>query len=119
MRTCCSATSTRAERFAVAALERLGDPPRLETAFAQLSLGDALHARGDVVGAARAYQSAADMLGMMSASRQSAAAWRDLGDRYAMHGDSAAAAQAYDRALREAGFRPTVPLSTWETWSLT
>jgi tetratricopeptide (TPR) repeat protein len=108
-----------AERFANQALERLGDPPRLETAFAQLSRGDALHARGDVGGAARAYESAADLLGMMSASRQSASAWRDLGDRYAMHGDSAAAAQAYDRALREAGFRPTIPLSTWETWSLT
>ena len=107
-----------AERYATAALERLGDPPRLETAFAQLSRGDALHARGDVVGAARAYGSAADLLGMMSASRQSASAWRDLGDRYAMHGDSAAAAQAYDRALREAGFRPTIPLSSWETWSL-
>jgi len=108
-----------AERFASAALERLGDPPRLETAFAQLSRGDALHARGDTEGSARAYESAADLLGMMSASRQSASAWRDLGDRYAMHGDSAAAAQAYDRALREAGFRPTIPLSTWETWSLT
>lgn len=108
-----------AERFADAALARLGDPPRLETAFAQLSRGDALHARGDAEGSARAYESAADLLGMMSASRQSASAWRDLGDRYAMHGDSAAAAQAYDRALREAGFRPTIPLSTWETWSLT
>src|SRR6478735_8786821 len=107
-----------AERFATAALERLGDPPRLETAFAQLSRGDALHARGDTEGSARAYESAADLLGMMSASRQSASAWRDLGDRYAMHGDSAAAAQAYDRALREAGFRPTIPLSSWETWSL-
>ena len=55
---------------------------------------------------------------MMSASRQSAAAWRDLGDRYALHGDTAGAAEAYDRALREAGFRPTVPLTSWETWSL-
>ena len=67
-----------AERFANAALERLGDPPRLETAFAQVSRGDALHARGDTTGSA----------------------------------------QAYDRALREAGFRPTIPLSSWETWSL-
>jgi cytochrome c-type biogenesis protein CcmH/NrfG len=58
------------------------------------------------------------MLGMMSASRQSAAAWRDLGDRYALHGETSKAAEAYDRALREAGFRPTVPLRSWETWSL-
>ena len=56
---------------------------------------------------------------MMQASRQSAAAWRDLGDRFLRQGDAAAAAQAFDRALREAGFRPSVPLSSWETWSLT
>ena len=117
--TCCSGTSTPRSDSRSRRIERLGDPPRLETAFAQLSRGDALHARGDVVGAAQAYESAADLLGMMSASRHSASAWRDLGDRYAMHGDSAAAAQAYDRALREAGFRPTIPLSSWETWSLT
>ena len=107
-----------AEEFATAALDRLGDPPRVETAIARLSLGDSLHARGDLEGSARAYRLAADMLGMMSASRQSAAAWRDLGDRYALHGDTSGAAEAYDRALREAGFRPTVPLSSWETWSL-
>ena len=77
-----------AEEFATAALERLGEPPRVETAIAHLSFGDALHARGDLEGSARAYRLAADMLGMMSASRQSAAAWRDLGDRYALHGDT-------------------------------
>ncbi|WP_028048774.1 helix-turn-helix domain-containing protein [Cellulomonas sp. URHD0024] len=109
---------TRAEGFATAALERLGEPPRVETAIARLALGDTLHAQGDLEGSARAYRLAADMLGMMSASRQSAAAWRDLGDRYALHGDTSRAAEAYDRALREAGFRPTVPLSSWETWSL-
>jgi tetratricopeptide (TPR) repeat protein len=107
-----------AEQFATAALDRLGDPPRVETAIAHLSLGDSLHARGDLEGSARSYRLAADMLGMMSASRQSAAAWRDLGDRYALHGDTAGAADAFDRALREAGFRPTVPLSAWETWSM-
>jgi len=108
-----------ADSFVTAALERLGEPPRLETAVAQLSLGDVRHAQGDADGATRAYQWAADMLGMMSASRQSAAAWRDLGDRFVRQGDTAAAAQAFDRALREAGFRPSVPLSSWETWSLT
>ncbi|GCE77727.1 helix-turn-helix domain-containing protein [Cellulomonas biazotea] len=108
-----------AETFVRAALDRLGEPPRIETAIAQLSLGDVQYARGDVDGAAQAYRWAADMLGMMQASRQSAAAWRDLGDRFLRQGDAAAAAQAFDRALREAGFRPSVPLSSWETWSLT
>jgi len=108
-----------AQRFAQEALDRLGDPPRLETAIALLSLGDAQHAHGDSDAAARTYGSAADLLGMMAASRQSAAAWRDLGDRYMVQGDAVGAARAYDRALREAGFRPTVPLSSWETWSLT
>jgi tetratricopeptide (TPR) repeat protein len=108
-----------AETFVKAALDRLGDPPRIETAIAQLSYGDVLYARGDNEGAAKAYRWAADMLGMMQASRQSAAAWRDLGDRFLRQGDAAAAAQAFDRALREAGFRPSVPLSSWETWSLT
>ena len=108
-----------AETFVKAALDRLGDPPRIETAIAQLSYGDVLYARGDNDGAAKAYRWAADMLGMMQASRQSAAAWRDLGDRFLRQGDAAAAAQAFDRALREAGFRPSVPLSSWETWSLT
>ncbi|AEE46492.1 helix-turn-helix domain-containing protein [Cellulomonas fimi] len=108
-----------AESYVKAALERLGDPPRIETAIAQLSYGDVLYARNDIDGAAQAYRWAADMLGMMQASRQSAAAWRDLGDRFLRQGDAPAAAQAFDRALREAGFRPSVPLSSWETWSLT
>jgi len=108
-----------AETFAQAAITRLGEAPRLEKAIAQLSLGDALRAQGREQEAASVYGMAADLLGMMSASRQSAAAWRDLGDRYASQGDTASAVGAYDRALREAGFRPTVPLLAWESWSLT
>lgn len=107
----------RAEEFARGALGRLGDQPRLESSAAQLALGDALHARGDVPAASRAYRWAADMLGMMSASRQSAAVWRELGDRFLGHGDVTGAAQAFDRALQEAGFRPAVPAVLWETWS--
>ncbi|MBD3779024.1 MAG: helix-turn-helix transcriptional regulator [Micrococcales bacterium] len=106
-----------AEAYARAALERLGDQPRLESSAAQLALGDALHARGEVPAASRAYRWAADMLGMMSASRQSAAVWRELGDRFLGHGDVTGAAQAFDRALREAGFRPAVPAVLWEAWS--
>jgi len=98
-----------AEEAARRAIERLGDKPRLDTCTAHLVLGDALLAHGDERGAADAYRWAADMLGMMSASRQSAAAWRELGDRFLAHGDVAEAARSFDRALREAGFRPTVP----------
>ncbi|WP_448059891.1 helix-turn-helix domain-containing protein [Cellulomonas hominis] len=108
---------TLAEECARAAIERLGAQPRLETSAAQLALGDALHSRGDADGATRAYRWAADMLGMMSASRQSAAVWRELGDRFLGHGDVTGAAQAFDRALREAGFRPSVPATLWEAWS--
>jgi transcriptional regulator with XRE-family HTH domain len=106
-----------AEEFARAALGRLGDQPRLESSAAQLALGDALHAGGHVEQASRAYRWAADMLGMMSASRQSAAVWRELGDRFLGHGDVTGAAQAFDRALREAGFRPAVPAVLWDAWS--
>jgi ATP/maltotriose-dependent transcriptional regulator MalT len=106
-----------AESFGRAALDRLGDQPRLDGAAAQLAIGDALHARGEVEAASRAYRWAADMLGMMSASRQSAAVWRELGDRFLGHGDVTGAAQAFDRALREAGFRPAVPAVLWEAWS--
>jgi ATP/maltotriose-dependent transcriptional regulator MalT len=106
-----------AEGYGRAALERLGDQPRLDGAAAQLAIGDALHARGEVEAASRAYRWAADMLGMMSASRQSAAVWRELGDRFLGHGDVTGAAQAFDRALREAGFRPAVPAVLWVAWS--
>lgn len=106
-----------AESYGRAALDRLGDQPRLDGAAAQLAIGDALHARGEVEAASRAYRWAADMLGMMSASRQSAAVWRELGDRFLGHGDVTGAAQAFDRALREAGFRPAVPAVLWEAWS--
>ena len=106
-----------AERFARAAIKRLGDQPRLETAVAHLALGDALHLQGDGVASAQAYQWAADMLGMMSASRQSAAAWRELGDRLLGNDDISGAATAFDRALREAGFRPMVPAALRDAWS--
>ncbi|MFI2752490.1 helix-turn-helix domain-containing protein [Cellulomonas sp. P22] len=106
-----------AEACARDALARLGEQPRLETAVAHLALGDALHARGDVEGASKAHGWAADMLGMMSANRQSAAAWRQLGDRFLGTGDIAGAAHAFDRALREAGIRPAVPAVLREVWS--
>lgn len=105
-----------AERNARSAIERLGNGPRLESAFAHLELGDALHALGRGEEASNAYHWAADLLAMMSASRQSAEAWRELGDRYRTHGDIEAAARAYDQALREAGFRVAMPLTSRQAW---
>jgi len=99
----------QAERRARVAVARLQGTTRLEAAGAHLALGDALHAARKEQEAAAAYGWAADMLGMMSASRQSAAAWRELGDRFLGRGDMARAAQAFDRALSEAGFRHAVP----------
>ena len=100
----------RATDHARAAFDLLGDRPRLETTTALVALGDALEAQGDQVAAARAYERAASMLGMMSASRQSASIWRDLGDRYLFRGEVRLAAETFDRALREAGLRPSNPL---------
>jgi transcriptional regulator with XRE-family HTH domain len=98
-----------AEGWARSALDRLKGATRLETAIAHLALGDALHVAGKEQEAADAYRWAADMLGMMSAGRTSAAAWRELGDRFLGRGDTAGAAAAFDRALSEAGFRHAVP----------
>lgn len=101
----------QAEYHARHAIERLGDAPRLETTYAHLSLGDALHAQGLIEEASKDYRWAADTLGMMAASRQSASAWRELGDRYRSHGDVDAAMRAYDHALSEAGFRVSLPFA--------
>lgn len=107
----------QAEAFARRAIERLGSAPRLEATFAHLHLGDALHVQGRTEEASAAYQWAADVLGMMAASRQSASAWRELGDRYRAHGDSDAAMRAYDHALSEAGFRVSLPFpATQQAW---
>lgn len=100
----------RATEHARAAFELLGDMPRLETTTALVALGDALEAQGDDAGAAGAYERAASMLAMMSASRQSASIWRDLGDRYMFRGEVKRAAETFDRALREAGLRPSIPV---------
>ena len=107
----------QAETCARTAIERLGTGPRLESAYAHLVLGDALHAQDRDEEASSAYHWAADLLGMMSASRQSAEAWRELGDRYRGQGDIEAAAGAYDHALREAGFRVALPLASRHAWA--
>lgn len=106
-----------AVRHANAALERMSGQVRLENASAQIALGDAMFAQGDVASAVRAYEWAGDMLGMMAASRQSAAVWRDLGDRFRGQGEMSRAAEAYDRALREAGLRTSVPHTVAGLWT--
>lgn len=101
----------QAEQVARSAIERLGGSPRIDLCSAHLVLGDALFARGDAQAAADIYRWVADMLGMMAASRQSAAVWRELGDRLLAQGDAVEAARSFDRALREVGLRPLVPVS--------
>ncbi len=103
--------------YARSALDRLAGQTRLENADAQVVLGDALYALGDKDAAARAYSWAAEMLSMMTASRQSAAVWRDLGDRFYGSGETERAAVAYDRALREAGYPAHVPTPIRELWT--
>lgn len=105
-----------AEMLAREAIGLLGEGPRLETAQALLHLADALYAQGRSADADRDYQRAADMLAMMAASRQSAAAWRELGDRYRAHGEIDAAVRAYDFALSEAGFRVSLPTVAEQAW---
>ncbi|MCL2423891.1 MAG: hypothetical protein FWD11_08390, partial [Micrococcales bacterium] len=101
--------SAAAVDHARVALALLGDQPRLETANTLVVLGDALVTQRQVEAAAEVYERAASMLGMMSATRQSAQVWRDLGDRYLFRGESAQAALAFEHALREAGVRSTIP----------
>ena len=97
----------QAEYLARAGLARLDERAALDTCNGHLLLGDVLASCGDIDGAHASYQWAADMLGMMSASRESASVWRSLGDRMLEHGDIQGAVRAYDSALREAGIRST------------
>ncbi|NCT90208.1 helix-turn-helix domain-containing protein [Cellulomonas sp. APG4] len=98
---------TKAEELAHAGLERLGAEAVLDTCNGRMLLGDAHAARGDIERAQEAYGWAAEMLGMMTAGRESATVWRALGDRLLEHGDLAGAVRAYDSALEEAGIRRT------------
>ena len=110
--------STRAEGLARSGLGRLDERAALDTCNGHLLLGDVLASRGDIDAAHAAYQWSADMLGMMSASRESASVWRSLGDRMLESGDIHGAVRAYDSALREAGIRPTtLPVIAQQTVS--
>lgn len=98
-----------ARDLAAQALDRLGDQPRLEASEAQLVLGDAHQALGEPGEAMAAYRWAAERLGMMSASRRAAGAWRKLADRYRAAGELELALDAFARGMSEAGF-PSAPL---------
>lgn len=101
-----------AEAMARRGLARLGDEAMLDACNGRMLLGDVLAAHRDLQGAQEAYRWAADMLGMMTAGRESAGVWRALGDRMLEHGDLEGAVQAYDRALSEVGIRHTAPPAT-------
>ncbi|MCU1433113.1 MAG: helix-turn-helix domain protein [Actinotalea sp.] len=96
-----------AEEHARTGLARVEGKTTLISCYGNILLGDAMATRGDLDGAQGAYRWAADMLGMMSAGRESASVWRSLGDRMLEQGDIDGAVRAYDSALREAGIRPT------------
>ncbi|MDT0165304.1 helix-turn-helix transcriptional regulator [Actinotalea sp. AC32] len=99
--------AARAEREAREGLALLDQQAVLDICNGRILLGDALAAQGDIEQARATYQWAAEMLGMMTAARESAAVWRSIGDRLLEHGDVAGALNAYDSALSQAGIRPT------------
>jgi tetratricopeptide (TPR) repeat protein len=89
-----------AHEAAKAALQDLGDQPRMESARARLVLARVLRAEGDVDQSAREGALAASMLEAMGASRRAAVAWRELGDLYRDLGRTDEALEAFDRALQ-------------------
>lgn len=100
----------RAEQCARTGLERLRGHVRLESASARVALGDALFAQRFDREAAHEYEAAADLLGMMSANRQSARVWQDLGVRLLEIGETERAVDALGRSLSEAGLRSSLPM---------
>jgi transcriptional regulator with XRE-family HTH domain len=86
-----------------AALDLLGEAPRIERCEALLMVADVQFARRQRKRALGLYEQAADQLAMMSAQRSAGRVWRDLGDRFAALDDPARAADAYARALDTVG----------------
>jgi tetratricopeptide (TPR) repeat protein len=97
--------------LADAALERLGDTPRLETAFSTLVRARAVLALGEHDEAVAAYRTAAQTLGGLRLSRDAANAWRELADSFTRLGMLEDAAMAYQQALTDAGVRAVPDLS--------
>jgi transcriptional regulator with XRE-family HTH domain len=98
--------SDAALEHARAALDLLGEAPRLERCEALLMVADVLFTRHQRQRAMAMYEIAADQLTMMSAQRSAARVWRDLGDRFAALGDAARATSAYSSALNSVGLPP-------------
>lgn len=102
-----------ARASASTSLEILGETPRVEACTARMVLGDALAASGQHDLAEAEYRRAADTLSMMSASRQSAQAWRELGDRLVALDRTASAVHAFQQAFDALGVRSsTTTLAT-------
>lgn len=100
-----------AQRFAVQAVELLGDGVRRDAAAAHEALGDALLAQSARTEAVKEYRYAAELLDMISSGRSAATLWRRIGDRLRMAGDDdERVVEAYARALSAAGIRGSVPL---------
>lgn len=92
--------------YAEAALNRLGDRPRLETARALAVLGQALRASGDIPGAAVRLRHAAQLLDLVEAGKDAAPTWHELADVLLELGESEEAIRAYQRSLAAAGVQP-------------
>jgi transcriptional regulator with XRE-family HTH domain len=95
--------SGKAAMLAHAALNRLGDRPRLETARALALLGQAFRAAGDTAEAAARLRHAAQLLDLVQAGKDAAPVWRELGDVLLELGDQGEAIRAYQRSLATAG----------------
>ena len=95
-------------KYADAAAERLGDAPRLESAYVHLARSAALLALDRRKDAVAGYRAAAKMLGSLELTRLAAAAWRELADSFSRLGLHVDAGLAYQQALTEAGV-PAAP----------
>jgi transcriptional regulator with XRE-family HTH domain len=93
----------RSITLAEAALHRLGDAPRLETAQTLLVLAQALQAADDLPAAAVKARQAAQLLGLTTTGRSVAAAWNQLADLLVRLGEEGEAVLAYRRALEALG----------------
>ncbi|MEO6712309.1 MAG: helix-turn-helix domain-containing protein [Mycobacteriales bacterium] len=94
--------------YADQAAERLGEAPRLETAYVALVRGAALLALDRRDEAVANYRSAARLLSSLELSRLAAGAWRELADAFANLALFQDAGLAYQQALTEAGV-PAAP----------
>jgi transcriptional regulator with XRE-family HTH domain len=101
--------SAAAIAAAEAAMSRLGDAPRLETAESLTVLAQALLASGDAAGAATRARHAAQLLALTSAGRKPATAWAQLAEILVQAGEHGEAIRAYRRAVAAFGVPTPMP----------